>query len=142
MTYQSFAQRAIHFTLALMLVMFVWIGYHQFMSTMSMESMAGHETSPMSCVTFCFVTSKVDINHLIQSIYYSFEYNPSAFLTLLIISALSYVGLYHLSLARLSTNTLLRRQQRYYYQQRWKFKLFSLWSRLYQQGIIAPQVYS
>lgn len=142
MTYQSFAQRAIQFTLALMVVMFAWIGYHQFMSTVSMESMAGHETSPMSCVTFCFVTSKVDINQIVQSIYYSFEYNLNIYLTLLMISVLSYFTVRHLCSTWLSTNWLLRRQQRYYHQQRWKFKLFSFWQSLYQQGIIAPQVYS
>jgi len=142
MTYQLFAKRAIQAILTLMLVLFAWISYHQFMGAMSMDSMTDHQASPASCLTLCFIATKVDITELAQSMYYSFVDANSALLALLAISLLTYLAFYYLRYHQSTISPLLQRLRGYYYQQRWKFKLFSLWSRLYQQGIIAPRIYS
>lgn len=135
MTYQSFSKRIIQIALTLMLVLFAWISYHQFMSTMSMDSMP-------DCLTFCFIANNVDMSQLAQSTYYSFIDITSALLALLAVGLLAYLVLYYLRYNRPVINSLLQRLKWYYHQQSWRFKLFSLWSNLYQQGIIAPQVYS
>lgn len=134
MTYQSLAKLIMQITLTLMVVVFAWVSYHQFMGMESMDS--------MSCETYCFIATKVDMNELVQSIYYSFTNTISAGLALLAITALAYLALHYLRDYTLSINPLLQRFRRYYYSQRWKIKLFSLWSTLYHQGIVAPQVYS
>jgi hypothetical protein len=125
-----------------MMALFAWISYHQFMSTMSMDEMAGHQASPASCLTFCFIATKVDMSQLALSVYYSFSDTLGALLALLAISVVVYLALYYLGYNQSIINPLLHRLKRYYHQLRWKFKLFSLWSTLYQQGIIAPQIYS
>ncbi|MBI2415758.1 MAG: hypothetical protein HYV33_03800 [Candidatus Kerfeldbacteria bacterium] len=131
MTYQLFSKRAIQIIVILMLVLFAWVAYHQLMSTMSMDS--------GDCITFCFIATKIDINHLTQSLYYSFV---DTIKTLLAMSALAYIALYYARYHWSIIHPLVQRLKRYYHQQRWKFKLFPLWSSLYQQGIIAPQIYS
>ncbi|MBI4407035.1 MAG: hypothetical protein HY565_00865 [Candidatus Kerfeldbacteria bacterium] len=142
MTYQLLAKRVIQIALTLLLVLFAWTSYHQFMSTLSMDSMAGHQVSPVSCLTFCFIATKVDVSELTQSVYYSFVETATALLTLLTISVVAYLFLYYVRQHPPISNAQVQRLEWYYHQQRWKVKLFALWSRLYQQGIIAPQVYS
>lgn len=141
-TYQTLAKRVIQISLTLMLVLFAWVSYHQLMSTMSMDSMADHQASPLNCLTLCFIATKVDVNQLTQSIYFTFTDSTSAFLTLLVISALSYLALYYLRYNKTAISPPLLKLRLYYYLQRWKFKILSLWLQLYQQGVIAPQIYS
>ncbi len=127
MTYNSafknVSKRVIQVTLTLMLVFFAWISYHQFMSSMSMDSMADHQASPINCLTLCFIATKIDVNQLTQSIYFTFTDSTSAFLNLLVISALSYLAVYYLRYNTTAISPPLLRSRLYYYLQRWKFKI-------------------
>ncbi len=125
-----------------MLGLFVWVGYHQLMSTLPMDSMPTHQTPSASCMAYCFIATTINVSGLVQSIYYAFASSIISVMTLLAISVLTYAALYYLRSSQSIVNPRLQKLNRYYQQQRWRLKSFSLWSRLYQQGIIAPQVYS
>ena len=88
MTYQSIAKHAIQISLTLMLVLFAWISYHQFMGMASMDS--------MSCETYCFIATNLDMSQLAQSIYYSFTSTMSVLLAVLAMSTLAYLAMYYL----------------------------------------------
>lgn len=140
--YKTIAKHVIQITLTLMLVFFAWISYHQLMSTMSMDSMADHTASPLSCLTLCIIAAEVDTSMLTQSLYFTFADSTVSFFNLLALSVLAYLAVYYLRYSQSILDVRLQRSKQYYYLQRWKFKLFSLWSRLYQHGVIAPQIYS
>lgn len=140
--FNTISKGVIQITLTLMLVLFAWVSYHQLMSTMSMDSMADHKASPLSCLTLCIIAAEVDTSVLTQSLYFTFADSTVAFFTLLALSALTYLAVYYLRHNLATLDVHLQRSKQYYYLQRWKCKLFSLWSRLYQHGVIAPQIYS
>ncbi|EKD76021.1 MAG: hypothetical protein ACD_43C00250G0003 [uncultured bacterium] len=145
MTYQTLAKSFIQTALMLMLVLLAWASYHQMMSTMStmpMDAMADHQASPVSCLAFCFTASKIDISEIMQSVFYSFTRSLSALQILLLISVVTFIVLSRQRIDQLIISSFARGLRSYYRQQRWKFKLFSLWTSLFQQGIIAPQIYS
>lgn len=135
MTYQKFAQFAVKFTIGLMIVLFSWVSYHQLMGmeTMSMES--------GSCQAFCYFTTHLDVAAVTQAFYYSFTQIFLAVLTVAVIAALSYCLRLYFNHGLDSSPPLFRLKQ-YYQQQRWKLQQFSVWSKLYQEGIVAPQLYS
>lgn len=142
MTYQSFAKHIIQLTLVLIVILFAWTSYHQFMSVMPMESMADHQVAPLDCLTLCFTAAKVDISELMQSTYYSFKDATTVLLTLLAVSALAYLVLYYLRYSQPNIDRPIQRLLQYDQRQHPKYKLFSLWPMLYRQGIIASQLYS
>lgn len=85
-TYQIIAKRVIQITMSFILALLAVIAYHQLMSTMSMDSMADHQVSPVSCSTLCFIAVKIDVIELVQMLYYSFIHSSGAVLLALIIS--------------------------------------------------------
>jgi len=125
-----------------MLVFFAWVSYHQMMGGMAMETMADHQVSPIRCLTLCFIAAKVDMNEVAQSVYYSLASSVGAIVVALAFSTVGYLTWYYLRHRQLNSNRKLQRFRWYYRQQRFRYKLFFLWQTLYQQGIVAPLVYS
>lgn len=142
MNYQALAKRTIQATLTIMLVFFAWVSYHQMMGGVSMETMADHQVSPIRCLTLCFIAAKVDMNEVVQSVYYSFTSSVGTIVVALALSAVGYLAWYYVRYRQFNRNRIMQRFRWYYRQQRSRYKLFFLWQTLYQQGIIAPQVYS
>lgn len=135
MTYQRFAQLAIQFALAIMLLLVAWFSYHQMMGAMSMPSMP-------ECETFCFIAVKVNVNEFVQSAYYSFVDLANSTRSLFMAIVAAPVVLFYLRYYQPIVHSLVQRLKQYWQRQHWKNGLFCFWTTLYQQGIIAPQIYS
>lgn len=143
MTWQRLSHRIVALALSLMLILLAWVYYHQMMNTQSMASMAGHHTSPVSCLTFCFIAGKVDINNVIQSIYYSAVGAAERWELLHTLLALAVtLGWFIWRHIYSSSPPTITHLKHYYQNSHWRNRVTSLWVRLFQQGIIAPQIYS
>lgn len=143
MTWQRLSHHIVAVAFSLMLTLLAWVSYHQMMNTLSMENMGSHQTSPVSCLAFCFIAGKVDLNHVVQSIYYSAVGVAERWWLMQIALAVTVtLGLFIWRQLYSSGPPSIARQQLYYQKSHWRNRITSLWVRLYQQGIIAPHIYS
>lgn len=143
MIWHRLSHRIVAFTFSLMLIVLAWVSYHQMMNTMSLAGMSSHQASPVSCITLCLIAGKVNLNDVVQSIYYSAAGAIERWWMMQIVLALAVtLGLFIWRQYYSSSPPLIVHLQQYYQKNRWRNRLTSLWVRLYQQGIIAPHIYS
>jgi uncharacterized membrane protein len=129
-TYLQFSRSMLALAAMLVLVLFAVLSYHRIMFGM-MDMTHASQQATNNCLDLCITAASVSWAQLLGIIQQTFA---STFFIVVILFAVVIIR----ALQTVQSSSLIRLLL--YAKQRWKFKLLCLWSRLLQQGIIAPKL--
>lgn len=141
-SYLQFSRSILAMAAMLALVVFAVISYHRIMIGMHTQPDGmSHAASQASndCLALCITTASVSWTQLLVVMQQTFVGSLSLLVSVFI-AALLLVRVCATALPLVQPSRVIRLLL--YAKQRWKFKLLCLWSRLLQQGIIAPRLYA